>query len=437
MSQFSEPIQIDSGHVLAVILGGGAGTRLFPLTKDRAKPAVPLGGKYRLVDIPISNCINSGYLRMYLLTQFNSASLHRHISQSYKFDHFSGGFVELSAAEQTPTNTSWYEGTADAVRKNLIHFSNQPFDHLLILSGDQLYRMDYRLLVSQHVRTNADVTVATLAVERKDVPGFGVMRIDPELRITEFVEKPKDPKVQDAFRIDREWYSKLNIQGDRELFLASMGIYVFSRKALFELVAPDTFHDFGKELIPSALKTHRVCAYAFQGAWEDIGTIRNFFDCNLDLTSPNPRFDFFQMSSPIFTRPRFLPASRISGAAIEQSLIADGCIIERAAIREAVLGLRSIVGPGSQITRAVVMGNDYYQTEEAKKNDDAAGKPRIGIGKNTTIENAIIDKNARIGNNCVISPAGKPKDFDHPLVYIRDGIAIVPKNGIVPDGTKI
>lgn len=436
MAQDSDAMLFNSSNVLSVILGGGAGTRLFPLTKDRAKPAVPLGGKYRIVDIPISNCINSGFQRMFLLTQFNSASLHRHISQSYKFDHFTGGFVEISAAEQTFTTKSWYEGTADAVRKNLIHFSNQSFDYLLILSGDQLYRMDLRKLIAQHIKSKADVTVSTIPVVRKDVPGFGIMKMDPDFRITEFIEKPKDPVVQDAYRLDREWYPKLEIKDNRELFLASMGIYVFSRKAIFELLT-EAFHDFGKELIPQAIKTHRVCSYVFQGAWEDIGTIRAFFDANIDLTSPHPHFDFFDMSAPIYTRPRFLPGSKIQGATVENSLIADGCIIEKSAIRESVVGLRSIIGERSDIFRVVTLGNDYYQTPQEQKKDESEGKPRVGIGKNTRIENAIIDKNARIGDNCVISPSGKPKEVDHELYYIRDGIVVIPKNGIVPHGTVI
>lgn len=422
---------ISSANVLAVILGGGAGTRLFPLTQDRAKPAVPLAGKYRLVDIPISNCINSGFLRMYLLTQFNSASLHRHISQSYKFDHFSGGFVEISAAQQTPTDTSWYEGTADAVRKNLVHFTNQPFDYLLILSGDQLYRMNYQVLIEQHIRSNAEVTVGTIPVTRKDVPGFGLMRIDSDFRVTEFVEKPKDPAVQDAFRLDRNSYASLGIQDERELFLASMGIYVFSRKAVFELLTED-FHDFGKELIPHAIRTHRVCAYAFQGSWEDIGTIRAFFDSNIDLTSRTPRFDLFDMKSPIFTRPLFLPPSKLFGTTINQSIVSDGCIIENAEIRESVIGLRAVIGSGSTLHRTIAMGCDFYETSAPPP-----GLPAIGIGKNTRIENAIIDKNTRIGSNCVLSPEGKPKEADHKFYHIRDGILIIPKNRVIPDGTVI
>jgi glucose-1-phosphate adenylyltransferase len=417
-------------------LGGGRGTRLFPLTKDRSKPAVPLGGKYRLVDIPISNCINSGLLRIYLLTQFNSASLHRHISQSYKFDHFSGGFVEILAAEQTPTDNTWYQGTADAVRKNFIHFQNNAFDLMLILSGDQLYRMDYREILNQHLASEADVTVSTIPVFRKDVPGFGIMRLEPDFRIREFVEKPKDPAVQDAFKLAREWHAKLNLGTDQELFLASMGIYVFNRKALFELL-DESHHDFGKDIIPRALRTHRVCGYVFQGEWEDIGTIRSFFDCSIDLTAPLPRFNLFDMTAPVFTRPRFLPSSKINSGTIEQSLVSDGCIITQATVRHSVLGLRSILAPGCSLHRTVMMGSDYYESQESVAYHRAKGQPRIGIGENTRIENAIIDKNARVGDNCILSSAGKSSDADHPLYYIRDGIMIIPKNGLVPHGTRV
>ena len=423
-------------NVLAVILGGGQGTRLFPLTKDRAKPAVPLGGKYRLVDIPISNCINSGLMRIFLLTQFNSASLHRHISQSYKFDHFSAGFVEILAAEQTLTDASWYQGTADAVRKNLIHFQCNPFDFMIVLSGDQLYRMDYRSILGQHVSSGAEVTVATIPVPRKDVPGFGIMKMDAEYRITEFVEKPKETPVQDAFRLPRDWYGRLQIKSQDELFLASMGIYVFNRKALFELLTGES-RDFGKHVIPTALKTHRVCSYVFQGAWEDIGTIGNYFECSLELTRPDSRFDLFDMSAPLFTRPRFLPASRVEGGKIEQSLIADGCIIDHATIEETVLGLRSVVGRGSHLHQVVMLGSDYYESAESVAQSRAQSRAIIGIGENTRVEHAIIDKNARVGSNCVISPAGKPKDLDRPLYFVRDGIVIIPKNGLVPHGTII
>lgn len=427
---------LNTSNVLSVIMGGGQGTRLFPLTKERAKPAVPLAGKYRIVDIPISNCINSGLRRVYVLTQFNSASLHRHIAQSYKFDHFSGGFVEILAAEQTYTDTSWYQGTADAVRKNLIHFLNHDFDYLLILSGDQLYRMDFRHIIEQHIEKEADITIATIPVSRRESQAFGIMQMNEDHRITRFVEKPKDPALQDSLRLPQEWYPRLGIEDGRELFLASMGIYVFNRDVVRKLL-DNTLADFGKHIIPSAIETHRVSSYVFQGYWEDIGTIRNFFEANLDVTSELPRFNFFDMSAPIFTRPRFLPGSKINGAQIEHAVISDGCILNHARISNSIVGVRSLVGAGTEIHRAVLLGCDYYESNESIRSNEAAGRPRIGIGSNTRIENAIIDKNARIGNNVMISPAGKPENADHPLYHIRDGIVIVPKNGVVPHGTVI
>lgn len=436
MADDFNPDTVAASDVLAVILGGGAGTRLFPLTKERAKPAVPLAGKYRLVDIPISNCINSGLKRIYLMTQFNSASLHRHISQSYKFDHFSRGFVEILAAEQTLTETAWYQGTADAVRRNLVHLMNHSFDYLLILSGDQLYRMDYRTILGQHVATGADVTVATIPVPRKDVPGFGVMQMDENFRITRFVEKPKETKVQDEFVLDRRSYERLGIQSDQDLFLASMGIYVFNRKVLIQLL-DNALHDFGKHIIPSAISTHRVFSYVFQGFWEDIGTIRAFFETNLELTQVVPRFNFFDMSAPIFTRPRFLPASKINGGTISQSLISDGCIVNRAEIQNTLVGVRSLVDEGTRLYRTVLMGNDFYESDASIARNQEEGRPRIGIGRESRIENAIIDKNARIGDHCVITPDGKPADVDHPLYFIRDGVVIIPKNGCIPHGTVI
>ena len=427
---------VNTSNVLSVIMGGGQGTRLFPLTKERAKPAVPLAGKYRLVDIPISNCINSGLRRIYLLTQFNSASLHRHISQSYKFDHFSGGFVEILAAEQTFADTSWYQGTADAVRKNLIHFLNHDFDFLLILSGDQLYRMDFRNIIAQHIESDADITVATIPVTRRQSESLGIMQINEERRITRFVEKPKDPAVQDSLRLPREWYGRLGIEDGQELFLASMGIYVFNRELLRKLL-DNTLADFGTHVIPSAIETHRVFSYVFQGYWEDIGTIRSFFEANLDLTSELPRFNFFDMGAPIFSRPRFLPGSKINSAQIDHAVISDGCILNHSRISHSIVGVRSIVGPGTELTRVILLGCDYYESRESIEANKQAKRPRIGVGINAKIENTIIDKNARIGDNVVISPAGKPENVDHPLYFIRDGIVIIPKSGILPDGTVI
>jgi glucose-1-phosphate adenylyltransferase len=427
---------INTSNVLSVVMGGGQGTRLFPLTKERAKPAVPLAGKYRIVDIPISNCINSGLRRIYLLTQFNSASLHRHISQSYKFDQFSGGFVEILAAEQTYTDTSWYQGTADAVRKNLMHFLNHDFDYLLILSGDQLYRMDFSRVITQHAETGADITIATIPVVRREAQSLGILQISEDRRIRRFVEKPKDPAVQDSLRLEPEWYSKLDIAGRCELFLASMGIYVFNREVLTRLL-DNSLADFGKHIIPAAIETHRVFSYVFQGYWEDIGTIRSFFEANLDVTSELPRFNFFDMAAPIFTRPRFLPGSKINSAQIDHAVVSDGCIINQARIVNSIIGIRSIVGAGAELNRVILLGCDYYESNESIRDNEAAGKPRVGIGMNCKIENAIIDKNARIGNNVTISPAGKPENADHPLYYIRDGIVIIPKSGIVPHGTVI
>lgn len=427
----------NTNRVLSVIMGGGAGTRLFPLTKERAKPAVPLAGKYRLVDIPISNCINSELRRIYLLTQFLSASLHRHVAQAYKFDNFSQGFVEILAAEQSYSDTSWYQGTADAVRKNLVHILNHDCDYVLILSGDQLYRMDFREVIAQHIANDAELTIATIPVSRREASGLGIMQIDAARRITRFVEKPKEPDVQSSLAIPREMYRELGLAADaEELLLASMGIYVFNRDVLIRLL-DNSQTDFGKHIIPAAIGTHRVHSYVFQGYWEDIGTIRAFFEANLDITADLPRFNFFDMTSPIFTHPRWLPASKINGAQVDHAVISEGCIISHAEIHQCVVGIRSVISPGARLTRTIVIGSDEYESAESIAEGEAAGRPRVGIGTNTRISNAIIDKNARIGNNVVITPDGKPENVDHEMYYIRDGIVIIPKNGVVPDGTVI
>ncbi|MBX3744984.1 MAG: glucose-1-phosphate adenylyltransferase [Verrucomicrobiae bacterium] len=425
-----------SDRTLSIIMGGGQGTRLFPLTRERAKPAVPLAGKYRLVDIPISNCINSGLRQIYVLTQFNSASLHRHISQSYTFDNFSGGFVGILAAEQTFASTSWYQGTADAVRKNINHFLNHSFDYALILSGDQLYRMNYQEILAQHEASKADITVATIPVTRAEAPSFGIMQIGPGGEIVRFVEKPKDPAVHDSLLIPKETLAQVGIAGSPELLLASMGIYVFNRDVLLRLLDND-LADFGKHIIPGVIGKERVQSYVFQGYWEDIGTIRAFFEANLDITSELPRFNFFDMQHPIFTRPRFLPATKINGGHIDHAVISDGCIITRARIRESAIGIRSLIWEDTDLNRVIVMGNDYYESAESIQQNREAGRPPVGIGPRTRIDNAIIDKNARIGANCVLSPKGKADDVDHPLYYIRDGVLVVPKNGVIPDNTVI
>ena len=427
---------INLSKVLCVIMGGGQGSRLFPLTKDRAKPAVPLAGKYRIVDIPISNCINSRMRRIYILTQFNSTSLHGHLSRSYKFDQFSSGFVEVLAAQQTFTNTSWYEGTADAVRKNLVHFLNHDFDYLLILSGDQLYRMDFQDVVEQHRETGADVTIATIPVGRNEAKSLGILQIDGEKRITRFVEKPKEDDVLETLKISPEMNAQLAIPGGRESYLASMGIYVFNRQVIVDLLDND-LSDFGKHIIPKAISTHRVFSYVYQGYWEDIGTIRSFFEANLDLVTELPRFNFFDMSSPIFSRPRYLPGSKINGAQIDHAVISDGCIINRAAISNTIVGLRTIIGDGTNLNRVVILGSDYYESQESVERHEREGLPRVGIGAHCKIENAIIDKNARIGNNVTISPAGKPENVDHELYFIRDGIVVIAKDAVIPHGTVI
>ena len=423
-----------SSRVLAVVMGGGQGARLFPLTLERSKPAVPLAGKYRLVDIPISNCINSRLNEVYLLTQFNSASLHRHISHSYKFDHFSRGFVEILAAEQTPTSDTWYQGTADAVRKNLNHLLINDFEHLLILSGDQLYRMDFREIIASHIEKEAEVTVATIPVDRERAAGFGIMHNDETGRITRFVEKPDTDEVLDSLRINDSHTEAQEALTDQ--YLASMGIYVFKRETLIELLENDQA-DFGKHIIPSAIESHRVYSHTYKGYWEDIGTIRSFYEANLDMVSTIPKFNFFQMEMPIYTRPRFMPASKINGAAIDQAIISDGCIIDRSRISQSLIGIRCLLAPGCRVHKSVLMGADFYETEDSKKQSKIDGIPLIGVGENTRIESAIIDKNARIGANCVISPEGKPDHYDGDNYYVREGIAVVPKGAVIPDDTII
>ena len=421
-----------SEKTLAIIMGGGAGTRLFPLTKERSKPAVPLAGKYRIVDIPISNCINSGLRRIYILTQFNSASLHKHINSSYKFDNFSRSFVEILAAQQTPSDSKWYQGTADAVRQNLRDFLQYPYEYFVILSGDQLYRMDFRKVLQQHIDSGAELTIATLPVARELASDFGILHTDAQRNITRFVEKPKEAAVQDTLRIPPALLREMGKAEDAELFQASMGIYVFNRKSLIE--ALDNEHvDFGKHVIPDMIQNARVQAFIFDDYWEDIGTIRSFFEANLLCTSPVPPFNFFDTTAPIYTHARFLPGSKINGAQIKQAIVSDGCIITDAHVERAVIGVRSYIAEGTTIRNSIVMGADFYDVDNAIR----GGAPELGIGRNCVIEHAIIDKNARIGDGCVITPEGKPANFDGPNFYIRDGIVIVPKNGTLPAGTWI
>ncbi len=420
-------------RTLGIIMGGGAGKRLFPLTKDRSKPAVPLGGKYRLVDIPISNCLNAGVRDIYVLTQFNSASLHQHISGTYKFDIFSSGsFVEILAAQQTPSGAGWYQGTADAVRQNLRYFLERPWQYFLILSGDQLYQMDFRELMTGHLESGADLTIATLPVERKDAEGFGIMHTDAGRRITRFVEKPTDPAVLESLRIPDALLSELGLPAGEERYQASMGIYLFNREVL-ERCLDNNFYDFGKNVIPAAIGNYRVQAHIFQGYWEDIGTIRSFFEANLALAEIEPPFSFYQAGATVYARPRFLPASKINSASIQRAVVSDGCIITEANLERCVLGIRSIINSGSVLKNVVMMGADFYESESPAPD----GAPPVGIGRNTTIKDAIVDKNARIGERVVISPDGKPDEFDGDNYFIRDGVVIIPKNAVVPDGTWI
>jgi glucose-1-phosphate adenylyltransferase len=417
-----------SEKTLAIIMGGGAGTRLFPLTKERSKPAVPLAGKYRIVDIPISNCINSGLRRIYVLTQFNSTSLHRHINASYKFDNFSRSFVEILAAQQTPTDTNWYQGTADAVRQNLRDFLQYPYEYFVILSGDQLYRMDLRELLKQHIDSKADMTLATIPVAREAAKDFGIMHTDAQRRIVRFEEKPKTADLLDALCIPPTLLNELGRNPEEELFQASMGIYVFNRQVLVDALNNDCV-DFGKHVIPGMIKNSKVHSYIYQGYWEDIGTIRAFFDANLDLTDTVPKFNFFDTAAPMYTHARFLPGSKVNGATVRNAVISDGCIIDDVHIDRAVIGIRSYIKPGTTIRNSIIMGADFYDVDHANR-----GGPQLGIGRNCTIDHAIIDKNARIGDGVVITPDGKPENFDGPNYYIRDGIVVVPKGGVIPDG---
>src|SRR5881227_1052131 len=413
-------------RTLAIIMGGGAGTRLFPLTKDRAKPAVPLGGKYRIVDIPISNCLNSGLRSIYVLTQFNSMSLHRHIQDSYKFDNFSRSFIDILAAQQTPEGSQWYQGTADAVRQNMRYFLERPFDYYLILSGDQLYRMDFRTLLHQHIQTGADITLATKPIHRHQVAEFGIMQSGVDRRIARFVEKPKDDTILQELKMSRELLRAVGSKEDEELFQASMGIYLFNRDVLVKCLDNDMF-DCGKDIIPHSIKDQQVNAFIFQGYWEDIGTVRAFYEANLDLTDLVPEYSFFDTEAPIYTHPRFLPGSKVNGAALRQAIISDGCIISDAHIERSVVGIRSIIQSGATIRNSIIMGADFFEQDRHRDHS----LPAIGIGRNCVIDRAIIDKNARIADGVVITPEGKAENFDGENYFIRDGIVVVTKNAII------
>jgi glucose-1-phosphate adenylyltransferase len=429
---------MELSSVVAVILGGGAGQRLYPLTKLRAKPAVPLGGKYRLVDISVSNCINSDVNRIFILTQYNSASLNRHISRTYRFSRFTNGFVEVLAAEITPERPDWYQGTADAVRQNLYHLNDYKSDTILVLSGDHLYRMDYRKFLRRHWETGADITVSVTAAREEDASGFGLLKIDPSGRVVEFREKPTVPLLGDM-RVDT---SLLGLSPDEAVhrpFLASMGIYVFRKEALNRLLVAELpgAADFGREVIPAAISRMDVQTYLFDGYWEDIGTIAAFYRANMEMTLPLPPFNFFDSESPIYTRPRYLPGSKLLDCHIESSIITEGCIINGATLTDSIIGIRSRIEHGTRLQGVLMMGSDFYQNLEELQRDEARGYPRVGLGRNCNVRRAIIDKNARIGSGVQIVNESGVKNFDGEQYFIRDGIVIVPKNSVIDDGTAI
>jgi len=422
-------------NVVTFVLGGGRGTRLFPLTKIRSKPAVPLAGNYRLIDIPLSNCINSSLRRIYVLTQFMSVSLHRHIRQTYRFDRFSGGFVEILAAQQTTGESSkdWYQGTADAVRKNIRYLDQPNVDYVLILSGDQLYRMDYRKMIKTHIDSGADVTIAAMPVSREDAKSLGVMRLDKDGRVVGFVEKPQKEEEIDMVAMDPSWIDAQGIPSNGRDCLASMGIYLFKRSTLVDILNKTTYEDFGKEIFPASIRSQHVQVHLFDGYWEDIGTIKAFYRANLELALHSPPFELSLPEAPIFSRGRFLPPAQMQGSTISQSIVADGCKIGKGAtIENSVIGVRCIIGDDVTIRDSILMGADHFETS----NDIAGlpdGVPPVGIGSGTIIDGAILDKNCRIGKNTRIIKGGEDREVGESCV-VRDGVAVIVKNAVIPDG---
>jgi glucose-1-phosphate adenylyltransferase len=425
-------------EVLSMILGGGRGSRLLPLTLLRSKPAVPIAGKYRLIDIPISNCINSNFNRIYVLTQFLSISLHRHISNTYKFDVFGKGFVEILAAQQTNETSDWYQGTADAVRQNIRIILEDPCRDVLILSGDQLYRMDYRDLLETHRDTKADITIAVLPVAEKDVAGFGIVRLDEQGRIVGFVEKPKSREQLPPLRTDDHWIESRGVPCQGRNYMASMGIYLFRRKVLLDLLSgehPST--DFGKEVFPRSIASYNVQAHLFDGYWEDVGTVKSYHEANLALCSAQPPFEFNQSGAPIYTRMRYLPAARIHGT-LDDVLVSDGCVIQEGThIRRSVIGVRTQIGRDVRISNSVIIGADAFENAETKAANQARGLPNFGIGDGCVIDNAILDKDCRIGRNVRITNDKKVQNYQCDDYVITDGIVVVPKGRVLADNTVI
>ncbi|MDO3643554.1 MAG: glucose-1-phosphate adenylyltransferase [Mucilaginibacter sp.] len=419
-----------TSKVICIVLGGGQGSRLAPLTTTRSKPAVPIAGKYRLVDIPISNCLHSGIHRMYVLTQFNSASLNKHIKNTYHFSNFSEAFVDILAAEQTPTNVGWYQGTADAVRQCLHHLAVHDFEYVLILSGDQLYQMDFNDMVEKHIAANAEISIATIPVHANDVPGFGILKTDHNSMITAFIEKPKSNFESWASDVSPE------MEAEGRVYLASMGIYIFNKKLLYELLEGNDRTDFGKEIIPQSIADHRVLSYQYEGYWTDIGTIPSFFEANIGLTDDIPKFNLFD-KHPIFTRARMLPPSKMSGTHVDKVIIADGCIINAKQLTRALIGIRTRIGFETVIENCYVMGNDNYQTLEQINEAHANQTPIMGIGDRCHIRNAIIDKNACIGDDVKINVGDPLPNGDFQSYTVQDGIVIIKKRAVIPNGTVI
>jgi glucose-1-phosphate adenylyltransferase len=418
-------------RTLAIILGGGQGSRLSPLTENRSKPAVPVAGKYRLVDIPISNCINSDIDRIFVLTQFNSASLNKHIKNTYQFSFFSNSFVDILAAEQTPDNKHWFQGTADAVRQCMQHFLNYEFDYALILSGDQLYQMDFNEMVEAHIKAKADITLATLPVVAREASEFGILKSNSKNIIQEFIEKPAPELLPD-------WVSETSEEMKREgkLYLASMGIYIFNRELLVELMKDQGTKDFGKEIIPQAIKTHKVLSFPYEGYWTDIGNIDSFYEANLGLTDDIPKFNLFNNSKPVYTRARLLPPSKISGTTLEKTVISDGCIIHASRIEHSVIGIRSRIGRGTTIANSYIMGNDYYQNLDEIDQHYNDGKV-MGIGERCYLNNCIVDKNVHIGNDVRVNGGKHLPDADHELFSVKEGIVVIKKGAVLPNGYVI
>jgi glucose-1-phosphate adenylyltransferase len=424
-----------NNEVLALILGGGQGSRLFPLTQQRSKPAVPIGGQYRLIDIPISNCLHADIRRIFVLTQFNSASLNRHIAHTYRMDLFSAGFVEILAAELTPDNPHWFQGTADAVRQAARHFVRYDADYYLILAGDHLYRMDYCELVDAHIDRRADITVAAQPVSFKDASSMGIVRFDRSGQIVAFDEKPNPDRLKEIGRSMPEGAAVAAGHSPDQPFIASMGIYVFSRDVLLDVLEKDSAADFGREIIPAALGTHRVNAYLFRGYWADVGTVDSFYEANIMLTRPGSPFKFYDPRRPIYTHPRFLPGARLADCSVRAAIISDGCYLERCTVEDSVIGIRTNVQAGAEIRRSVLLGADFYDAD-----DDHPGRgnnPRLGIGRDVMLDRVIVDKNARIGDGAKLVNAARVQEADGDGYYIRAGVVIVPKDGVIRPGTTV